>query len=526
MTPLVQAREHDAPLLSMRNVSKTFGPVKALRRVNLDARAGEVHSLMGENGAGKSTLMKILTGAYTPDAGSEIDFDGLTLDRMTPVLSRELGIAVIYQELSLAPNLTVAENIYLGCESSKSGFLDRRGMTRRSAPILERLGVDFQATSRVANLSLGQRQEVEIARALARNAKLVVMDEPTTSLTQRETEKLFKVIKELRSEGIAIVYISHRMEEIYALSDSCTVLRDGETVGTLTRSELSEKTLVGMMVGRDLGSFYRSSRSHADEAADPILEVKQLTASPRLKSASFSCKPGEILGISGLVGSGRTELARTIFGADPFDDGVITLAGQPFRPTRPSDALDMGVNYLTEDRKELGLFMEMSVSDNINISVLRQDAKSMMMRNFAKSSDRTQAAIKEFSIRADTGDTKVGNLSGGNQQKTLLARMLETNPKVLILDEPTRGVDIGAKSEIYAIIDRLAERGVAIIVISSDLPEIVGICDRVLVMRDGHIAGEVCPDQYGDIQSHQIMNLATGAKQQPVAGSNQYESLA
>lgn len=526
MTRNIAELVHKAPLLSMQNVSKTFGPVKALRKVNLNVSSGEVHSLMGENGAGKSTLMKILTGAYQPDPDGEIEFDGHSLTRMTPTLSRDLGIAVIYQELSLAPNLTVAENIFLGCEPAKSGFLNRGRMKKMADPILKRLGVDFRASTRVSELSLGQRQEVEIARALAQNAKLVVMDEPTTSLTQRETEKLFRVIKELRSQGIAIIYISHRMEEIYELSDACTVLRDGETVGTLSRSELSEETLVNMMVGRDLSSFYRSSRSHVKADAAPVLKVKQLTSAPKVQSCSFSCMPGEILGISGLVGSGRTELARAIFGADDFDAGTITLDGQAFRPRRPSDALEMGLNYLTEDRKELGLFLEMSVSDNVNISVMQTDAKPLMFRNFGKSRDRTRAAINEFSIRTDTGDTKVGNLSGGNQQKALLARMLETKPKVLILDEPTRGVDIGAKSEIYATIDRLAERGVAIIVISSDLPEIVGICDRVLVMRDGGIAGEVRRDHLGEIQSHQIMNLATGAQMPPVVETKQSENRA
>jgi len=502
----------DAPLLSMQNVSKTFGPVKALSGVSLDVNAGEVHSLMGENGAGKSTLMKILTGAYVPDSGSEILFAGQPFSKMSPTLSRQIGISVIYQELSQAPNLTVAENIFLGCEPSTFGILNRAAMRERSKPILEQLGVAFTPDTRVGELSLGQRQEVEIARALAQNARLVVMDEPTTSLTKRETGRLFSVIKDLRESGIAIIYISHRMEEIYALSDRCTVLRDGESIGTLSRTELSEKTLVKMMVGRDLGGFYRANETHVRTDVDPIFQVTDFVAKPRVLGCSFSCHSGEVLGISGLVGSGRTEMARALFGADPHDAGQVSLDGRKIAPKCPSEALALGLNYLTEDRKELGLFGDMSVSNNINISVLQQDSKVCGLLDFGKATSRANSAIDGFSIRTDSSAAKISTLSGGNQQKALLARMLETKPKVLILDEPTRGVDIGSKSEIYAIIDKLAQQGTATIVISSDLPEIVGICDRVLVMRDGQIAGEVRPDSEGVIHSHKIMNLSTGAR--------------
>jgi ribose transport system ATP-binding protein len=499
------------PILRMMDVSKSFGVVKALSNVNLSVFAGEVHTLMGENGAGKSTLMKILSGAYTPDAGSKIEFDGTTAGQMTPSLARRLGISVIYQELSLAANLTVAENIFLGIEPRGAfGLLNRSEMHKLAAPVLEKLGVSFSSHSVVSGLSLGQRQEVEIARALAQNAKLIVMDEPTTSLTKQETDRLFNVIHELREQGIAIIYISHRMEEIYALSDQCTVLRDGVSVGTLSRADLSAERLINMMVGRDLEALYHPTGDKVAFGDTPAFEVVGLTVGTKVKDCSLTCHAGEVLGISGLVGSGRTELARAIFGADRRDTGEIRIAGKRVDPQSPTQALAAGLSYLTEDRKELGLFLDMSVSDNINISVQSDDAIAAIFRNFKVAAKRSDNSMKQLSVRAANAGISVSALSGGNQQKVLFARLLETKPQVLILDEPTRGVDIGAKSEIYGIIAELAKSGVAIIVISSDLPEIVGICDRVLVMREGEIAGEILPDSKGVIHSTAIMNLSVG----------------
>ncbi|MBX9456830.1 MAG: sugar ABC transporter ATP-binding protein [Rhizobium sp.] len=498
------------PMLQMRAISKTFGPAKALSGVDLDAYAGEVHALMGENGAGKSTLMKILSGAYMADAGGSVLIDGAPIALGNPLKAKANGIAVIYQELSLAPNLTVAQNMFLGAEPARFGVTDRAAMHRLAQPILKQLGIGFDAATRVSELSLGERQMVEIARALTTKARLIVMDEPTTSLTSRETERLFDVIGRLKADGIAIIYISHRMEEIYQLSDRVSVLRDGAYVGTLMRADLTASKLVSMMVGRDLSSFYKKEHRPSESTRAAVLEVSDLGDNRRVHHCSFDVKAGEVLGIAGLVGSGRTELARLIYGADPKISGEVRLNGRPVRIATPRDALDAGIAYLTEDRKALGLFLDMSISDNINIGVIGGDARAAGVLNFARAKERALRAIASLSIRTTGAGVNVGALSGGNQQKALLARLLETRPKAVILDEPTRGVDVGAKSEIYRIIDELAQSGIAILVISSDLPEILGISDRVLVMREGRIAGEVGGTTRAPIEQEAIMALATG----------------
>ncbi|NVP57673.1 sugar ABC transporter ATP-binding protein [Mycoplana rhizolycopersici] len=494
------------PLLEMRDISKTFGASKALSHVSLTVHAGEVHALMGENGAGKSTLMKILSGAYTADPGGSVLIDGEPVTLGDPLKAKAYGIAVIYQELSLAPNLTVAQNMFLGNEPSRFGLADRAEMRRRAEPILKQLGISFDSARRVAELSLGERQMVEIARALTTNARIIVMDEPTTSLTTRETDRLFDVIARLKADGIAIIYISHRMEEIYQLSDRVSVLRDGAYVGTLDRDGLSASKLVSMMVGRDLSSFYKKEHRQVEGERAAVLSVNNIGDGKRVHDCSFDVRAGEVLGIAGLVGSGRTELARLVYGADRRTTGSVSLNGRTLTIASPSDALDAGIAYLTEDRKALGLFLDMSISDNINIGVIAEDAKVGGALNFAKARERASGAVKALAIRTAGTQINVGALSGGNQQKALLARLLETRPKAIILDEPTRGVDVGAKSEIYRIIDDLAQNGIAIIVISSDLPEILGIADRVLVMREGHIAGEVTQP----IDQEAVMALATG----------------
>ncbi len=504
----------ETPMLEMRSISKTFGPISALSDVSLTVRGGEVHALMGENGAGKSTLMKILSGAYTPDAGGEIRINGTVMQTGNPKISKAHGIAVIYQELSLSPNLTVAENIFLGNERARRGIVDRSAMRAETAPILQRLGVSFGPTTRVASLSLGERQLVEIARAMSTQARIIVMDEPTTSLSSRETEKLFDVIAGLKAEGIAVIYISHRMEEIYRLSDRCSVLRDGNFVGTLEKEELSAERLVSMMVGRDMSTFYTKAHKTHDSDRDIVMSVKGMTDTRRVKDCSFDVHRGEVLGIAGLVGSGRTELARLIYGADPAVSGKVFLNGREVTPKSPRDALSEGIVYLTEDRKALGLFLDMTISDNINICVMEGDAGPAGLRRFDKAVARARSAFEALGIRAASAKVNVGSLSGGNQQKVLLARLLEAKPKVIILDEPTRGVDVGAKSEIYRLIDGLAQQGLAVVMISSELPEIIGVSDRVLVMREGVIAGEVLPEAGRPIQQEAIMRLSTG----PVAG--------
>jgi ribose transport system ATP-binding protein len=504
-------------ILEMRNISKTFAGMKALRKVSLDLRRGEVHALMGENGAGKSTLMKILAGAYPPDAGSEILIDGVPAILSGPMAARALGVSVIYQELALSPNLTVAENIYLGREIHRGGLIDRRAMIAGSADVLRRLGASFKAGDPVCDLSIAERQLVEIARAVHAQSRILVMDEPTTALSERETERLFAIVRQLRAEGLAIVYISHRMDEVYALSDRVSVLRDGTYVGTLDREEIRPETVVRMMVGRDLSSFYKKEHETGSNRGKIIFSVSDMGDGKRVQGCSFDLHQGEVLGIAGLVGAGRTELARLIIGADPRNRGTVTIDGVLCQITTPLDAIRSGLVYLTEDRKRFGLFPDMSIRENINLGAMSYDAFKRCFLNLAKGRQRAERAIKDLKIRVVSQSATVGALSGGNQQKVLFSRLLETKPRVLILDEPTRGVDIGAKSEIYRLIDDLTKAGIGIVVISSDLPEVVGICDRVLVMRDGRIAGEVGGQGTPPITPENIGVIATAGTQEAAA---------
>ncbi|WP_322013362.1 sugar ABC transporter ATP-binding protein [Paraburkholderia sp. J12] len=506
--------ELPGPLLEMRGISKTFPGVRALDNVSLSVRAGEVHSLMGENGAGKSTLMKILSGAYEADAGGEILIEGKAVQIDGPLAARELGVAVIYQELSLAPNLSVAENIYAGRELRKGGrrfgMVDRKAMERDCQDVLTRLGASFGPTTLVGSLSIAERQLVEIARAVHAQARILVMDEPTTPLSSRETERLFKLILQLREEGLAIIYISHRMAEIYELSDRVSVLRDGTYVGTLEREALNADSLVSMMVGRDISGFYKKAHAPYDPGK-VVLTVRDVADGRRVRGCSLDLHAGEVLGIAGLVGAGRTELARLIFGAEPRTSGEIAIDGRTLHVHTPRDAINAGLVYLTEDRKHQGLFLDMSVRDNINVAVCGRDARFGVLDR-ARGAERAKEAIRSLSIRVPSARVNVGALSGGNQQKVLLSRLLETKPRVLILDEPTRGVDIGAKSEIYRIINELAKTGVGIIVISSELPEIIGVADRVLVMREGVFAGEAGGYTGKPITQEAIIELATGSQ--------------
>jgi ribose transport system ATP-binding protein len=505
------ANAERAPTLEMRGISKTFPGTKALNNVQVKAWSGEVLSLMGENGAGKSTLMKVLSGAYQADPGGEILIDGQKVEIANPLAARALGIAIIYQELSLAPNLTVAENMHLGDEPSSRGFVDRRAMVENCRSILERLGATFTPTTTVGQLSIAEQQLVEIARALHTKSKILVMDEPTTALSSRETDRLFALIRQLRKEGLAIIYISHRMAEIYELSDRVSVLRDGTYVGTLVGDEISAEKLVKMMVGRDLSTFYTHDHDAKGSRGKAILEVRNLTdGGRRVHPNSFILHEGEVLGIAGLVGAGRTELARLIYGADRKTGGEILIDGKPVDIRSPLDAIKSRIAYLTEDRKALGLFLDMSVHDNVNIAVIDHDARGGGMLNLKRARQRVRDAIASLAIRGATPAIGVGSLSGGNQQKVLLSRWLEIKPRVLILDEPTRGVDIGAKTEIYRIINELVQHGVAILVISSELPEIIGIADRILVMREGRIEGEVGGPEGRAITQENIMAYATG----------------
>ena len=500
-----------APALEMRGIDKSFPGVHALKGVNFEVRPGEIHALMGENGAGKSTLMKILAGAYQADGG-EVRINGRPMALGDPAVSRRSGVTLIYQEISLAPNLTVAENIFLGDERTRAGgmVVNRAKMRSEATAVLQKLGAPFDPDIPAGRLSVAEQQQVEIARALQRQSRVLIMDEPTAALSDRETERLFALIRQLRADGLAIVYISHRMAEVYALADRVSVLRDGASIGTLERNELSAERLIQMMVGRPLGDFYRHERHQP--GSEFILETRDLRDDRKVRGVSLRLRPGEIVGLAGLVGAGRTETARLIFGADRPTGGQVLLQGREVRFGGPLDAVRAGIGYVPEDRKGQGLFLEMSARENITMNVLNRESAGGVLRS-GRLTEVTQQAIRDFAIRVAGPGARAGGLSGGNQQKLLLARWLEIGPKVLMLDEPTRGVDIGAKAEIYRIVGALAAKGVAVLFISSELPEIIGVCDRVLVMREGRLAGELRGGQDEDaITQENIMAFATGAR--------------
>ncbi len=512
MTMNEQSVSHHAPtatpVLEMKGITKRFNGVPALQNVNLTLYPGEVHALMGENGAGKSTLMKILAGAYIADEG-EIWVNGQRLNITDPGIARRAGINLIYQELNVAPNLTVVENIYMGNELSRGQLLDREGMQREAARVLQSLGASFSPDDVVSSLSIAEQQQVEIARALKDNSRILVMDEPTAALSDRETERLFEVIHRLRRDGIAIVYISHRMEEVYALADRVSVLRDGQYIGTLDRSEISPERLVQMMVGRSMQGFYE--HEHQTNPGNVVLEVRQISDGHKVQPTDLVLRAGEIVGLAGLVGAGRTELSRLIFGADPKTSGEVFLNGQKVEIRSPGDAIAAGIGYVPEDRKDQGLFLEMSSGKNITLNMLKQDSKAGVI-NWGTLGRIANSAVEDFNIRLANLEIRAMDLSGGNQQKLLLARWLAIKPRVLLLDEPTRGVDIGAKSEIYRIISNLAKTGVAVLMVSSELPEVIGLSDRVLVMRQGRIVGEIDGSRQRIAQEN-IMAYATGASE-------------
>ena len=472
-------------LLEMRNIAKRFGDFYALQNVDLDIYRGEIHALMGENGAGKSTLMKILAGAYTATSG-EIKIDGKAFPISSPKDAIKAGITLIYQEIHLSPNLTVAENIFLGQEIKTLFGLNRKQMEQEAQEVLNRLGAQFFSYQKVSSLSIAEQQQVEIARALHRNSRILVMDEPTAALSSRETEKLFELIKKLRTE------------------DRVSVLRDGKYVGSLTRENLNANTLVQMMVGRPLTDLFNKEKV---AVGDEVIRVENLSDGKKVQNASFVVRAGEIVGLSGLVGAGRSELAHLLFGVSQPTQGKMYLNGAEISFSSPRDAIVHRVALLPENRKEEGLFLDMNVFKNVTMATIERDA-TMMVINQAKGKQETEQAIKSLKIRIPNANVDVSGLSGGNQQKVLLSRWMAIHPKLFILDEPTRGVDVGAKSEIYRMMTDMAKQGVAILMISSELPEIVGMSDRVYVMREGQIVGEV---QDKGINQENIMALACGA---------------
>jgi ribose transport system ATP-binding protein len=492
----------DNIIFEMRGIEKRFGATRALRGVHLSVRSHEIHAVMGENGAGKSTLMKILSGVYTPDAG-EILLDGKPVKIRSPSDARALGINLIYQELSVAPNMTVAQNVFMGSEPRGSfGMVDQREMTRRTNTILADLGSRFKADTMVSQLSIAEQQQVEIARALVHESRILIMDEPTAALSDRETEQLFRIIEAQRDKGLAVLYISHRMAEVDRLARRVTVLRDGAYVGEVPHSELDQKRLVQMMVGRPADDFYQHQRRTTRGAER--LKVENVGGG-KVKPASFALQAGEVTGLAGLVGAGRTELARLIFGADKKTSGRVWVDGKEVNIGEPLAAIRHGLGYLPEDRKSLGLFMQLSAMENMSMNVLHQHASGGVLKR-GELAALAREQIGQLNVKVSGPDGIVGGLSGGNQQKVLLARWLAIKPKVLILDEPTRGVDVGAKSEIYKIIHQLADAGTAVLCISSELAELVGICDRVMVMCEGRLTGECSGDA---ITQENILAYAT-----------------
>ncbi|GAK72965.1 putative ABC transporter ATP-binding protein [Agrobacterium rubi TR3 = NBRC 13261] len=473
------------PVLAMRDIEKSFGPVKVLKGVDFDIRAGEVHALMGENGAGKSTMIRILSGAHQPDGG-EVLLEGSATRFANPRSAQSAGIAVVHQELLLFPDMTVAENIFLGHAPRTSiGTIDRRTMREEARKLLARLNCpDLDVDGMVGQLSVANRQRVEIARALSRNARVLIMDEPTAALAEADVVRLLDVVRMLRRDGVGIVYVSHRMNEIFQISDRVTVLRDGKTISTKPIEDVTEASLVSMMVGREITHLFPKQEV---EMGKTVLEIENLCCTGRIDNISFGVRAGEILGIAGLVGSGRTELAETIFGVTPSSSGTIRLDGEMVKISKIRDAIDLGIAYVPEDRGQHGLVRQQSIRDNVVMPILNRIAKGWMVDR-SRELSLAQTAIQRFAVRARGPMQIVGELSGGNQQKVVIAKWLTTKPRVLILDEPTRGVDVGAKSEIHKLMVDLAREGIAIVMISSELPEVLGMSDRVLVMNSGKVA--------------------------------------
>jgi ribose transport system ATP-binding protein len=491
------------PLVEVRDLNKSFPGVRALRGVNLTLNAGEVVAVIGENGAGKSTLMKILAGIQSADGG-EVLVDGQPVRFRTVDEALALGIALIHQELNLADNLGVAANIFLGREPRTAGFVRGRQVERDARKFIDMVGLRVHPRMKVSHLSVGQQQMVEIAKALSTNARVLIMDEPTSSLSSRETEQLFKVVKDLRARGVCVLYISHRLGEVKELADRVVVLRDGQNAGSLARAEVSHDRMVRMMVGRELSQFY----PHTPRApGEVVLEVRGLRTPtfPR-HEVSFTLRAGEVVSLAGLVGAGRTELLRTLFGVERPVGGTIHVGGQPLDPRSPADAIAAGLALVPEDRKLQGLVLEMGVRENISLPRLRRDALAGWLNRKAERII-SREMIDALRVKTPTDRQVVQFLSGGNQQKVVLGKWLSMRPKVLLLDEPTRGVDVGAKAEIYGLMEKLAEQGVAILFASSEMEEVLGMSDRTLVMHEGRLSGELAR---AALSEEAIMTLATG----------------
>jgi ribose transport system ATP-binding protein len=493
-------------VLAMKGISKSYPGVQALQNVDFEVRRGEVHALVGENGAGKSTLMKIMAGAERRDSG-EILLNSRSLGHLSPHEALSMGIGIIYQEFNLVPYLSAGENIFLGREprSRIPGFVDFKRLYAEAQRLLDDLDAHVDARSLVSSLSIAQQQMVEIAKATSHNVKVIAMDEPSATLTDHELAALFRLIRRLQRNGVGIIYISHRMEEIFEICDRATIMRDGRYVGTRKIEETDRDEIIRMMVGRDLTEMIPKV---AAPAGSPALEVRHVTRRGELEDINITVRYGEVVGLAGLVGAGRTELARIVFGADPYDSGEILLGGKPAKIHSPQSAIEQGIGLVTEDRKQQGLVLGMTVRENVSLANL-DDLSQMGFILSRKEREIARKYIADLAIKTPSAEQQVRNLSGGNQQKVVLAKWLFTDSKILIFDEPTRGIDVGAKSEIYQLMNALVRNGAAILMISSELPEVLGMSDRIYVMHEGRIAGELAR---AEATQERIMNLATGGE--------------
>lgn len=495
----------------MDNISKAFAGIKALDQVKIELRQGEVHALMGENGAGKSTLMKIMTGVYTKDEGhmflrDQQNGEMKEVEMKSPLMAQKLGLSMVFQEFNLLENMNIAENIFLGREPVGRGtVLDKKQLREKAKAELEKVKLDIDPEMPVSSLSCGQKQCVEIAKALSFHARVVVFDEPTASLSEKESQILFQIIRELKQKGVCIVYISHRMEEVFELSDRITVFRNGTYIDTVDTASTTENDLIKMMIGHEL----RGKRNGKAQPQDgkTVLEVRNIRVFPKAEPVSFTLREKEILGFFGLVGAGRTELARILFGIDPIGEGEIYIEGQQVKINGPKDAIAAGIGLVPEDRKGLGLILGMSIRDNMLISKLAQLKSCLLKKNVMDKITGTYVSDLSIAMRNDMQEVK--ELSGGNQQKVVIAKWLAMEPNILIMDEPTRGIDIGAKTEIYQLMRKLADSGKSIIMISSEMTEVMQVSDRILVMHEGSITGEMSAEQ---ATKNTIMQAAFGGK--------------
>jgi len=492
-------------LLEMKDISKTFPGVKALDDVELKVKKGEVHALIGENGAGKSTLIKVLAGIHEPDEGAEFNFEGESIVIKKPTDATEKGISIIYQDLSLFPNLSVEENIYIGQDSQKRGWtkVNWKEIKNSARKALKELGVDIDLQARVGQLSIAQQQLVEIARALVFDSKLIIMDEPTSSLSSSEVEKLYNIIDKLKKQGISIVFISHKLKELFKVSDRFTVLRDGKYVGSYDADNIDEQKLIKLMVGRDVS--YGDNLSKGKPIGETIFKVSNFSKKGNFKDVSLELNKGEVLSITGLVGSGRTELAQAIFGINPIDTGIVEMEGKQLKIKTSADAVNQGIAYIPEARQTQGLVLKQSIINNISLPIINKLRNKLKLINRKKEIQIANEYVEKLDVRPQLPKLDAEKLSGGNQQKVVIGKWLSTNPKVIIFDEPTNGVDIGAKTEIHKLMRELADKGIGVIMISSELIEVLAVSDRILVMKHGRISGEL---DVKDATQEKIMSIA------------------